>query len=184
MTPESKQHGRKDEVKLEMESVLKAATEDMKRFYNAKIWPSEFRVGDKVWLSAKNLTTEQPSKKLDYKRLGPFNIVQKVNKLAYKLKLLLSLKVHPVVSTSWLEKVKPDKWNHPQPKVALRFKTHKLMISSTKQERLSRSPHHSFPTLHWVSIQDSQLRTSTLEGELVSKNFLEHLITTSNFLQW
>jgi hypothetical protein len=34
-----------------------------------------FEVGDKVWLSTKNLKTERPSKKLDHKQIGPFKIV-------------------------------------------------------------------------------------------------------------
>jgi hypothetical protein len=101
------------EVKQETESALKAAADDMKRFYDAKRRPDEFEVGDEVWLNAKDLTTERPSKKLDYKRLGPFPIIRKVSELAYELKLPRSFKIHPVISASRLEKVKPDEWNRP-----------------------------------------------------------------------
>jgi hypothetical protein len=88
------------EVKQETESALRAAADDMKRFYDAKRRPDEFEVGDEVWLNAKDLTTERPSKKLDYKRLGPFPIVRKVSELAYELKLPRSFKIHPVISAS------------------------------------------------------------------------------------
>jgi hypothetical protein len=109
-------------VTEETESALKAAAEDMKRFYDAKHRPEEFRVGDRVWLNAKDLTTERPSKKLDYKRLGPFEIIRKVNDLAYELKLPRSFKIHPVISASRLEKAKDDEWNRPQPRVTLKVR--------------------------------------------------------------
>ena len=34
----------------------------------------KYKVGDSVWLSTKNIKTERPSKKLDYKMVGPFKI--------------------------------------------------------------------------------------------------------------
>jgi hypothetical protein len=46
-------------MKQETMSVLKAAAEDMKRFYHMKQWPNKLVVGDEVWLNAKDLTTEQ-----------------------------------------------------------------------------------------------------------------------------
>ena len=98
-------------VTEETEAALKAAAEDMKRFYDAGRRPDEFKVGDRVWLDTRDLSTERPSKKLDYKRLGPFEIIEKVSDLAYRLKLPKSFKIHPVLSTSRLEKAKPDEWN-------------------------------------------------------------------------
>lgn len=32
-----------------------------------------YRIGDRVWLSARTIRTERPSKKLDWKNLGPLN---------------------------------------------------------------------------------------------------------------
>ena len=34
----------------------------------------EYKVGDNVWLSTKNIKTEKLSKKLDHKMVGPFKI--------------------------------------------------------------------------------------------------------------
>ena len=34
----------------------------------------EYKVGNSVWLSTKNIRTERPSKKLDHKIVGPFKI--------------------------------------------------------------------------------------------------------------
>jgi hypothetical protein len=100
-------------IKEETEAVLNAAAEDMKRYYDARHRPEEFKPGDEVWLDAKDLTTERPSKKLDYKRLGPFKVLRKVSDLAYELKLPSSFKIHPVISTSRLELAKPDEWHRP-----------------------------------------------------------------------
>ena len=46
------------------------------RYYDAKHKCIEFSVGDKVWLSSLNISTQRPSKKLDWKRLGPFTVIE------------------------------------------------------------------------------------------------------------
>ena len=66
--------------------------------------PEEIREGSQVWLNAKNIKTKRPSKKLDHKRLGPFEIERKVSSHAYKLKLPLSMRfLHPVFHVSLLD---------------------------------------------------------------------------------
>jgi hypothetical protein len=44
-----------------------------------------FEVGEKVWLSAKNVQTSRPSKKLDHKRLGPFLSVTTTRRRLHRL---------------------------------------------------------------------------------------------------
>ena len=44
-----------------------------------------YRLGDKVWLNAGNITTRSPSVKLNHKRLGPFLITALVGKYACRL---------------------------------------------------------------------------------------------------
>lgn len=61
-----------------------------------------FQVGDKVWLSAKHIRTQRPSKKLDWKRLGPYLITKQIGKVAFRLKLPKSMKVHDVFHASLL----------------------------------------------------------------------------------
>ena len=47
--------------------------------------------------------TDQPSKKLSTKQLGPFPIIQKVGKSAYELKIPSTWKsIHPIVNESYL----------------------------------------------------------------------------------
>ena len=63
----------------EAHAALTKAAEDMARWYNAHRGPTpEYRVGQKVWLSAEDITTTRPMKKLDNKWLGPYAITKKV----------------------------------------------------------------------------------------------------------
>ena len=72
----------------ETESALRLAAEQMKTYYDRKRTDTRnYKPGDKVWLEGQNITTDRPSKKLDDKRYGPFEVLQKIGKAAYKLKL-------------------------------------------------------------------------------------------------
>lgn len=111
---------RMKQVQIETQYALQIAADDMKQYYNAKHRPEEFLVGDWVFIGAQDLTTERPSKKLDYKHLGPFRITHKIGNLAYRLQLPKSFKIHPVISVSRLERAKPDEWDRPRPRVTLK----------------------------------------------------------------
>lgn len=67
-----------------------------------------YRVGDQVWLNAKNIKTERPAKKLDAKNLGPYEIIQIVNPRAYRLKLPDTMRIHNVFHTSLLHLAADD----------------------------------------------------------------------------
>ena len=72
--------------------------------------PPAFVVGDKVWLNRKNIRTNRPSQKLDFKRLGPFPIEAIVgeSKIAYRLTLPPQMHIHPVFHVSLLEPYHPS----------------------------------------------------------------------------
>jgi hypothetical protein len=82
---------------------IKSAQNHQARYYDAKHKRIEFSVGDKVWLSSANISTQRPSKKLDWKRLGPFTITERIGTQAYRLQLPVSMKVHSVFHVSLLE---------------------------------------------------------------------------------
>jgi hypothetical protein len=70
--------------------------------------PKEHAVGDSVWLSAKNIRTRRPLRKLDLKYYGPFLITERIGKQAYKLRLGDSVgHIHPVFYVSLLEPCPP-----------------------------------------------------------------------------
>jgi hypothetical protein len=81
-----------------------------------------FEVGDKVWFSAKHIQTARPSKKLDYKRLGPVKITKVINRNAYRLELPNSMKVHNVFHVSLLDRdaepVPMQQPSEPQPAIS------------------------------------------------------------------
>lgn len=66
----------------------------------------EFQVGDWVWLKTqpyKQMTVHQKSnQKLATAFCGPFQIIDKIGKVAYKLKLSSEVKIHNVVHVSQL----------------------------------------------------------------------------------
>jgi hypothetical protein len=57
------------------------------KYYNKRRTPLQFHEQEKVWLSAKNIRTAQPSKKLGHRWLGPFRIQKRIGKQAYQLEL-------------------------------------------------------------------------------------------------
>jgi hypothetical protein len=65
----------------------------------------EMRPGDWVWLDASNITTQRPSNKLDWKRLGPYEIQEAISPWAYRFQLPKDLHIHPVQPISRLNKV-------------------------------------------------------------------------------
>ena len=55
-------------VTNEAHSTLQRAADDMVRFYDVhRQHAPTYKVGDKVWLNAQNITTTGPTKKLDHK---------------------------------------------------------------------------------------------------------------------
>ena len=53
----------------------------------------DFTIGNMVWVIIKNWKTEWPSRKLDYKIVGLYKIINKVGN-SYNIKLLDLIKVH------------------------------------------------------------------------------------------
>ena len=60
----------------------------------------EYKVGDKVWLSTKDLKINRPSRKLVERQLRPFEIIKVVSPNGVKLKLPTSFKIHDVINVS------------------------------------------------------------------------------------
>ena len=95
---------------------VKRAQNSQAQCYDARHERKEFAVGDSVWLLSTNIRTERPSKKLDWKRLGPFTVTQCLGLQAYRLDLPHRMKIHPVFHVSLLKPYKTSAIpNHMQP---------------------------------------------------------------------
>ena len=79
--------------------LIKATQNQQAKHYDAKHKRVEFKVGNKVWLCSLNIHTQCPSKKLDWKHLGPYPIIEKIGIQAYHSQLP---GVHPIFHISLL----------------------------------------------------------------------------------
>jgi hypothetical protein len=99
---------------------------------NGKRKIPEFPDGTKVWLSAENIDTMWPSKKLDVKRYGPFKIVWKAHGRSYELNLPAQWKIHPIFHNHLLTQyTEPSaevhkKPNPPLPEVIRQFEEYEV----------------------------------------------------------
>jgi hypothetical protein len=101
-------------IQEELALQLKAVQTRYKAQFDRHATPTPpFAVGDKVWLSQRNIKTKRPSRKLDVQWLGPFRILEAVGsgKLAFRLELPTSMgKIHPVFHSSLLEPHRDNRW--------------------------------------------------------------------------
>ncbi len=66
-----------------------------------------YDIGDKVWLSMKNISTDRPSKKLDHKMIGSFDVIGKKG-ISLELQLSQAMKIHNVFHPNFLQKTFRD----------------------------------------------------------------------------
>jgi hypothetical protein len=83
------------EARKEAEAALQMNKEQQKDLFEAdKNQAHEFQVGNKVWLSAKNVHIHHASQKLGPRQLSPYTITKKIGPLVYSLDLPPVLKIH------------------------------------------------------------------------------------------
>ena len=58
-----------------------------------------YQIGDFVWLDTRNLNTNWPAKKLDWKNTGPYKIEKVISPHIYQLKLPNTIKIHFIFHT-------------------------------------------------------------------------------------
>ena len=84
----------------------KLIQERIKKYYNQKVSEGpDLKRGDKVYLLIKNFESKRLSKKLNYIKIKPFKITNKVIKISYRLDLLLKIKIYPIHYIAILELV-------------------------------------------------------------------------------
>ena len=122
------------DINLAVSSSLRETAIKMKR--NADMHRSDlsFKVGDLVWLSTANLRTTRPCKKLEFRRVGPFEIIKVLSQVSYKLKLPTTMRIHPVFHISLLSLFKK-----PLPAPVIMEEGYELEVESILGSRLGRT---------------------------------------------
>jgi len=87
----------------EAKTAMERTKETIKKQYDKRTRQSQgLKTGEQVWLEARNIQTNQPSKKLDQKRYGPFTIKKKIRQRTYRLKLPEEWAIHDVFNEDLL----------------------------------------------------------------------------------
>ena len=114
--PKSKAPAALDQVKElhrvddALREVLESAQLTQARWKDKRTKPSIHKIGDKVWLNAKNIRTKR-NNKLKHRLFGPFKVldIKGESQQAYELELPASWNIHSTFHVSLLEKDKPRK---------------------------------------------------------------------------
>ncbi|SOV03194.1 uncharacterized protein UDID_18348 [Ustilago sp. UG-2017a] len=83
--------------------LVKANSQSAEQFDKRQLPAPQFQPGDRVWLSADNIHSLHPTKKLNYRHLGPFSVSEVISSHAYHLQLPPSMKIHNVFHVDRLE---------------------------------------------------------------------------------
>ena len=96
------------EIQNEAKAVLEKAQEEIKKYVDRKrTEANEYKVGDLVMLSTKDLKyqiIERRTEKLTERFVGPYKIKKIVSTNAVELELPVTIKIHPVVNISKIQR--------------------------------------------------------------------------------
>jgi hypothetical protein len=133
------------------------------KYYNRRHLDQQFNEGQMVLLSAKNIQMKRPHKKLDSKFLGPFKVLKRIGKQAYKLDLPDSMsRLHPTFHVSLLERYhgRPDV--QPPPVELMDNGEHWEVEKIVDYQERAGQPQYKVKWLGWSHEHDSWMFESDL----------------------
>lgn len=117
-----------------------------------------YQPGDEVFLLASNINSKQPSKKLDWKKLGHFKIIRAINPYTYLLNLPHTMRISPVVHTSLLRPAAddpvPGQTNLPPPPIIVN-EAEEWEVKSIVKSRLNCSKRRFKYLVKWLGYPDA-----------------------------
>ena len=126
---------RMETLRASAKTFLLGAKSRQKAYADTKRRELDFAPGDMVLLDTRNLRLHTTrARKLLPRRIGPFRITERIGKVAYRLELPLTLKVHDVFHVSLLCKFKGDLASVRQPLAMLAEDDH-LTVHRIVQHR-------------------------------------------------
>ena len=135
--------------------------------------PRTFVSGDLVWLDARNLNVQTPSKKLSPRRYGPYPILEQISPVTYRIKLPPSLRIKNVFHMDLLTPYRETKEhgaNYTQPPPELIDGEEEFEVEEIIDERLYRRKRQYL--VKWLGYPASD-NTWVYEKDLHSPELLE-----------
>ena len=137
-----------EEVKAHLEQVNLRTKLNVDKHWRS---PINYNPGDLVWLSSTNIPSDRPSRKLDYRFLGPYVIVEKVGHSAYKIKTPGRSTRHATFNETLLKKHNkgqfPSQQTPPPPPPELKDGFDEWEVEEIKDSRFSRNQLQYL--IHW-----------------------------------
>ena len=146
-----------------VQDALTKSQDEMAAYANKSRRHIEFSVGDKVLVNAKQLSDDyernRESRKLNVRWLGPYEIIQKISPVAYKLKLPTNSKAHNAFHVSTLKPYfeQDDELDRPEAVIEDRYEVDYIItdrIHKKKKQYLVKWAGYSEAESTWINKED------------------------------
>ena len=100
-----------EKLHKDVKEQLETAQRTMKKYADIRrVQAPLFKPGNLVWLLRKFVKTTRPCEKLDYRKLGPYKVIEQINPVTFRLELPPSIRIHDAFHVSLLEPYEPNEF--------------------------------------------------------------------------